>query len=96
MPVTRSAFEDELPKAIAGLESAKYASLYQAYLDTQTNYEFYVPPQLETYLSLETMLEDHVRAQLALGRQDYLDAGETGLEQISAERFQDFREIMER
>ena len=96
MPVTQTAFENELPKAIEGLESAKYASLYQAYLDTQTNYKFYVPPQLETYLSLETTLEDHVRAQLALGRQDYLDAGETGLEQISADRLQTFREIMER
>ena len=96
MPVTRTAFENELPKAIEGLESAKYASLYQAYLDTQANYEFYVPPQLETYLSLETTLEDHIRAQLALGRQDYLDAGETGLEQISADRLQAFREVMER
>ena len=96
MPVTRAAFENELPKAIEGLESAKYASLYEAYLDTQANYEFYVPPQLETYLSLETALEDHVRAQLALGRQDYLNAGETGLEQISAERLEAFRELMER
>ena len=96
MPVTKTAFEQELPKAIEGLESAKYASLYQAYLDTQANYEFYVPPQLETYLSLETTLEDQVRVQLALGRQEYLEAGETGLDQISLERFQAFREIMER
>ena len=96
MPVTRAAFENELPKAIEGLESEKYSSLYQAYLDTQANYEFYVPPQMETYLSLETTLEDHVRAQLALGRQDYLDPGETGLEQISADRLQAFRQIMER
>ncbi|WP_320611644.1 extracellular solute-binding protein [Evtepia sp.] len=96
MPVTKAAFENELPKAIEGLESAKYASLYQAYLDTQETYSFYVPPQLETYLSLETTLEDRVRAQLALGRQDYLAAGETGLEQIGAERLQAFREIMER
>ena len=96
MPVTRAAFENELPKAIEGLESAKYASLYQAYLDTQANYGFYVPPQMETYLSLETTLEDQVRSRLALGRQDYLEAGETGLEQISADRLQAFREIMER
>ena len=96
MPVTRAAFESELPKAIEGLKSEKYSSLYQAYLDTQANYEFYVPPQMETYLSLETTLEDHVRAQLALGRQDYLDSGETGLEQISADRLQAFRQIMER
>ena len=96
MPVTWAAFENQLPKAIEGLESAKYASLYQAYLDTQANYEFYVPPQMETYLNLETTLEDQVRSQLALGRQDYLDAGETGLEQISADRLQTFWEIMER
>ena len=55
-----------------------------------------MPPQLETYLSLETALEDHVRAQLALGRRDYLNAGETGLERISAERLEAFRELMER
>lgn len=42
------------------------------------------------------MLEDHVRAQLALGRREYLDAGESEAEQISAERFKIFREIMER
>lgn len=96
MPVTQTAFENELPEAIEKLESPKYVSLYQAYLDTQANYKFYVPPQLETYLSLETALEDHVRAQLALGRADYLEAGETGLEQISSDRLQTFRAIMER
>lgn len=96
MPVTEEAFENELPKAIEGLESPKYASLYQAYLDTQANYEFYVPPQRETYLSLETAFEEHVRAQLALGRQAYLEDGGSGLEQISADRLHDFREIMER
>lgn len=96
MPVTETAFENELPKAIEGLESAKYASLYQAYLETQANYEFYVPPQLENYLNLETTLEDQVRSQLELGRQEYLNTEEVGLEQISEERFRAFREIMER
>ena len=96
MPVTQTAFEKELPKAIQGLDSAKYASLYQAYLDTQKDYTFYVPPQLETYLSLEMALEDHVRAQLALGRKEYLEAGEVGMERISAERLQAFQEIMGR
>lgn len=96
MPVTKEAFENELPKAIEGLESEKYKSLYQAYLDTQRDYQFYVPPHLEAYLDLETTLEETVRAQLALGRKNYLDAGETGLEQISEERFETFRGIMER
>ncbi len=96
MPVTETAFENELPKAIEGLESAKYASLYQAYLETQANYEFYVPPQLENYLNLETTLEDQVRSQLELGRQEYLDTAEVGLEQSSEERFRAFREMMGR
>ena len=65
-------------------------------MDTQQNYEFYVPPQLESYLSLETMLEDNVRAQLALGRRAYLDAGESGLDRISTEYLDTFQEIMER
>lgn len=68
MPVTQTAFKNELPKAIEGLESEKYTSLYQAYMDTQANYEFYVPPQMPNYLSLETALEDQVRTQLSLGR----------------------------
>lgn len=96
MPVTKEAFENELPKAIEGLESEKYKSLYQAYLDTQRDYQFYVPPHLEAYLDLESTLEETVRAQLTLGRKNYLDAGETGLEQISEERFEIFRGIMER
>lgn len=96
MPVTKEAFENELPKAIEGLESEKYKSLYQAYLDTQRDYQFYVPPHLEAYLDLESTLEETVRAQLTLGRKNYLDANETGLEQISEERFEIFRGIMER
>lgn len=96
MPVTRAAFENELPKAIEGLESAKYASLYQAYLDTQANYGFYVPPQMETYLSLETTLEDQVRSQLALGRQDYLEAGGDRLGADQCRPAPGLREIMER
>lgn len=96
MPVTKEAFENELPKAIEELESEKYKSLYQAYLDTQRDYQFYVPPHLEAYLDLESTLEETVRAQLTLGRKNYLDANETGLEQISEERFETFRGIMER
>ena len=96
MPVTHSAFEDELSKAIENLESDKYISLYKAYMDTQANYEFYVPPQMESYLSLETILEDNVRAQLALGRQSYLNGGESDLGKISTERFESFKKIMER
>lgn len=97
MPVTQAAFDDYLPQAIETLDSPKYASLYQAFLDTQAAYEFYVPPQVETYLELETSLEDQVRAQLAQGRREYLDAAEPGaelLEQISGERYSTFKQLL--
>ena len=97
MPVTQAAFDNYLPQAIEALDSPKYASLYQAFLETQADYEFYVPPQVETYLELETCLEDQVRAQLAQGRREYLDAAEPGselLERISQERYSTFRQIL--
>lgn len=97
MPVTQAAFDDYLPQAIETLDSPKYASLYRAFLDTQADYEFYVPPQVETYLELETSLEDQVRAQLALGRKEYLEAVEPGpelLEQISRERYSTFQQLL--
>ena len=34
-----------------------YASLYEAFLKTRQDYTFYVPPQREDYLSLETRFE---------------------------------------
>ena len=70
-------------------------SIRRIWIPRQTM-NFMCRPSWRAYLSLETTLEDQVRTQLALGRQDYLEAGETGLEQISAERLQAFREIMER
>ncbi len=97
MPVTQAAFDDYLPQAIETLDSPKYASLYRAFLDTQADYEFYVPPQVETYLELETSLEDQVRAQLTQGRREYLDAAEPGsalLEQISEERYSTFKQLL--
>lgn len=97
MPVTHEAFEDYLPQAIETLESSKYISLYQAFLETQANYEFYLPPQMENYLNLETSMEDNVRAQLALGRREYLEKQTPeALEQICWECFKTLREIMER
>lgn len=76
MPVTTAAFEQVLPDALKQLNTAKYRSLYESFMEMQKNYEFYVPPQMENYLSLETLLEEQVRAQLALGRKEYIDCGE--------------------
>ena len=78
------------------MDNAKYASLYQAYMDTQAEYTFYVPPQMENYLTLETAVEDSARSQLSLGRREYLENGGADLEQISEKRFREFKKNVER
>ena len=68
MPVSQTAFADELPSAVRTLDDPMYVSLYQAYLDTQSSYTFYTPPQRRDYLELETRFEEQVRLQLTAGR----------------------------
>ena len=68
MPVTQTAFANELPNAVRTLDDPMYISLYQAYLDTQSSYTFYTPPQRRDYLELETRFEEQVRLQLTAGR----------------------------
>ena len=74
MPVTGEAFEQHLPAAIDGLEDAMYRELYRAFLETQKEFELYTPPQMDTYLDLETAFEYNVRLQLTASRKDYLEA----------------------
>ena len=68
MPVTQTAFANELPAAVRTLDDPMYISLYQAFLDTQSGYTFYTPPQRRDYLELETRFEEQVRLQLTAGR----------------------------
>lgn len=75
MPVKQESFDAYLPAAIEELDDPMYVSLYQAFLKTQAEYEFYTPPQLDTYLDLETRFEENVRYALKYGRAKYLDAG---------------------
>lgn len=73
MPVKKESFEKYLPDAIETLENPMYASLYNAFLDTQKNYSFYVPPQMDSYLELETRFEELIRLKLTAGRTQYLE-----------------------
>lgn len=89
MPVTEAAFDGHLQKAIEQLEDPKYVELYQAFLDTQQNYQFYTAPLLDTYLELETSFEKEVRLQLNIGRNAWLldgtnakDIGEIAVETL--------------
>nr|MCR5719635.1 extracellular solute-binding protein [Lachnospiraceae bacterium] len=61
MPVTDKAFE-ELPKACEEIESPKYKSLYEAYVKTNEEYEYYNMPLLDYYLDTESMFESELRS----------------------------------
>lgn len=71
MPVKQESFDAFLPAAIEELENPMYASLYQAFLETQGTYEFYTAPQLDSYLELETRFEENVRYALKYGIAKY-------------------------
>lgn len=70
MPVTEKGFE-LLPNEIEKLESPKYKSLYNAYIQTQKDYEFYSAPKFDSYLDLETTFEKEVRRLLRKAALEY-------------------------
>ncbi len=105
MPVMKQAFEDYLPNAIDRLEDPKYKSLYEAYLETQEEYEFYIPPQLPFYLDVETRFENNTRQELKekalcyeeILKRDQTDANtkEELLQQYVNESYNDFEKVMQ-
>ena len=82
MPVTKEGFDRYLPAAIETLNDPMYVLLYEAFLKTRQDYTFYVPPQREDYLNLETHFEKAVRLRLAAGRAQYLEQGADALEPL--------------
>lgn len=85
MPVTEAAFE-VLPDYIEDLEDAKYRSLYEAFLQTQASYEFYVAPQIPGYLEMEQSFEKTVRIRLRVAYASW-QSGEKDVESLKAEAF---------
>ena len=75
MPVTERGFE-LLPNEIEKLESPKYKSLYNAYIQTQKDYEFYSAPKFDSYLDLETAFEKEVRRLLRKAAMEYKEERE--------------------
>lgn len=71
MPVTNEAFENYLPDAIGTLDSPRYKSLYNTFMEMQKEYSFYTPPQYDFYLDKETWFEKNVRQILAEKAADY-------------------------
>ncbi len=99
MPTTREAFERCLPEAVQALTEPKYTALYDAYEKTQAAYDFYVPPQLESYQELEASFEKNIRLCLLDAREEYLRAGgndQALLERLTQESLKRFQQIMDR
>ena len=84
MPVTKAGFDEYLPSAIEGLTDPMYVSLYQAFLKTRQDYSFYVPPQREDYLELETRFEKLVRLKLTAGQTQYQENPDALEEQVQS------------
>lgn len=82
MPVTQEAFDKYLPDAVESLTDPMYISLYETYLQTQEEYTFYYPPQMENYLDLETRFENLSRLKMMAGRAQYLEGSGTAEELV--------------
>lgn len=89
MPVTNVAF-DILPNVIENLEDPKYRSLYKAFVETQSSYEFYTAPQIKNYLELEQTFEKNVRSKLRAACGNWHD-GEENVKKIMAEALENVK-----
>lgn len=92
MPVTKQGFDDYLPEAVGALETPMYVSLYAAFLQTRRDYRFYVPPQREDYLDLETRFDKLTRLKLTAGQAQLQEQGADALDALVQTTLDAFRE----
>lgn len=96
MPVTYEAFEKYLPDAISGLTEQKYVELYEAYLETQENFEFYSAPKFNEYLDIENSFEERIRKFFLNEREEILGSEEEIIpEDYALENYELFKDYME-
>lgn len=96
MPVTKQGFDEYLPQAVETLENPLYASLYEAFLQTRQDYRFYVPPQREDYLDLETRFEKLTRLKLTAGQTQLREQGAEALDTLTQTTLEAFKESYEK
>lgn len=96
MPVTKQGFDEYLPQAVETLENPLYASLYEAFLQTRQDYRFYVPPQREDYLDLETRFEKLARLKLTAGQTQLQEQGADALDTLTQTTLEAFKESYEK
>ncbi len=90
MPVKQEAFSSYLPQAISELTDPMYISMYQAFMQTKSEYKFYTPPQYENYLAMETEFEDKAREVLQLAAESYREDPSQSAEMLAAQSLQSF------
>lgn len=98
MPVKKEALEQYLPQEINSLAEKRYQELYEAFEETQRNYQLYPAPQLESYLETENTFEDQIRRCLRNERERYMnsqDWSEEQLEESSERCYELFRDLMQ-
>ena len=96
MPVTKQGFDEYLPQAVGTLENPLYVSLYEAFLQTRQDYRFYVPPQREDYLDLETRFEKLARLKLTAGQTQLQEQGADALDTLTQTTLESFKESYEK
>ena len=96
MPVTKQGFDEYLPQAVETLENPLYASLYEAFLQTRQDYRFYVPPQREDYLDLETRFEKLTRLKLTAGQTQLQEQGADAMDTLTQTTLEAFKESYEK
>ena len=69
-----------MSEAIKNLTDPMYVTLYKTFQETQKQYDFYVPPQLDTYLDLETRFEKNVRLAMKYGKAKYMESSSDSLD----------------
>lgn len=96
MPVTKQGFDEYLPQAVETLENPLYTSLYEAFLQTRQDYRFYVPPQREDYLDLETRFEKLTRLKLTAGQTQLQEQGADAMDKLTQSTLEAFKESYEK
>lgn len=92
MPVTNEAF-DMMPEKITTIESPKYKSLYEAFVETQKNYKFYSAPKYDNYLSLETKVESFSRSKMLAERDNLRSGTKTDIDYIIDSSYEELLKI---
>ena len=95
MPVTKKGFSDYLPDAVNTLDSPRYKSLYNTFMDMQKQYKFYTPPQVNYYLDKETLFEKNIRQILAEEAVDFNDKEDADIDTYRNDALERLKVIME-